>query len=446
MPAVELVLATQQLDAPGGVQTYLLTIAPQLERLGHEVTLYADELGMMAAHAREHGLRVARHEDELPARCDAVLAQDGATLLALADRYPDALRTLVVHGAEYDLCLPAAVDGLVAVAIVMNSVVERRIRALAHPPQVARLRQPIDTQRFRPIGVARERPERVLLLGNYLGDRELEAMSSACQEAGLDWRQVGRHGDLLVDPLTAIADADIVIGQGRSLLEAMACGRAAWNHGPAAGDGWVTPASYPAFEDDGFRGRATPELHGADAFVQAIGDYHVSMGDQNRRLVMLHHSSYTHAIELVELIAGRVRARPAPDAPLREMARLVRTQHDAQARVAEMARDLRAMHERFELLHAKHDELWEDHGSLNQEAELLRQERAQVAQELDGAKHALEAAERERDRARRELDECREWAAALELRHATLSGSRRWRAVTLAAQPLDRLRQLLRRR
>ena len=42
-----------------------------------------------------------------------------------------------------------------------------------------------------------------------------------------------------------MADADIVVGYGRSVLEAMAMGRAAyvWDH--AGGDGWVTPETYP---------------------------------------------------------------------------------------------------------------------------------------------------------------------------------------------------------
>jgi hypothetical protein len=42
---VEIVLAALALDGPGGMPTYLLTVAPQLERLGHEVTLYSEKTG-----------------------------------------------------------------------------------------------------------------------------------------------------------------------------------------------------------------------------------------------------------------------------------------------------------------------------------------------------------------------------------------------------------------
>jgi hypothetical protein len=54
--------------------------------------------------------------------------------------------------------------------------------------------------------------------------------------------------------------ADIVVGVGRSAIEAMSCGRAVWVYRGSAGDGWVTPETCAAIEADGFRGRATATL------------------------------------------------------------------------------------------------------------------------------------------------------------------------------------------
>jgi hypothetical protein len=53
---VEIVLAALALDGAGGMQTYLLTVAPHLERLGHEVTLYSLRASR-AARALSGGLR-----------------------------------------------------------------------------------------------------------------------------------------------------------------------------------------------------------------------------------------------------------------------------------------------------------------------------------------------------------------------------------------------------
>jgi hypothetical protein len=80
---LRLVLATNRFAEIGGSETYLLTVAEQLMRLGHGVTIYATELGKMAELARERGVEVAAEEDDLPAACDVALTQDGAWRMIL---------------------------------------------------------------------------------------------------------------------------------------------------------------------------------------------------------------------------------------------------------------------------------------------------------------------------------------------------------------------------
>ena len=42
--ALRLILSTNGLHAAGGSETYLLTVASHLQRLGHDVTLHANEV------------------------------------------------------------------------------------------------------------------------------------------------------------------------------------------------------------------------------------------------------------------------------------------------------------------------------------------------------------------------------------------------------------------
>jgi hypothetical protein len=62
-------------------------LGEQLQRLGHEVLLYAPELGPFADHARRRGLDVVGNARELPATCDVTFAQDGIVVYDLAERY-----------------------------------------------------------------------------------------------------------------------------------------------------------------------------------------------------------------------------------------------------------------------------------------------------------------------------------------------------------------------
>jgi hypothetical protein len=394
---MEIVVGAEQLVELGGAETYLLTVAPHLERLGHQVTLWSERQGAVADLARAAGMRVAESEPELPERCGGVLANDGTSAILLAARYPGAARAMVVHGADNDLHLPPQLDGVIDAAVVMNDASERRIHATARPVQTVRLRQPIDAYRFHAVGAARARPARVLLLGNTLGGPRRDALVAACRRAGLECSQLGRHGATALDPRPEIARADIVVGQGRSVLEAMACGRAVWVFGPASGDGWVTAESYPAIEADGFRGRATRAMPSSPDLPAALAAYRPEMGEVNRSLVLQHHSAFEHANALAALL-HRLRPATAPEASVaQELARLKRSEYVATARALDAVHELRAAHEHIAALSDRIAEL----------ETALAAERARLASVAD---------------------------------------TRRWRTVQRAARPLDLARRAIRRR
>jgi hypothetical protein len=113
-----------------------------------------------------------------------------------------------------------------------------------------------------------------------------------------------------------------VVGKARAILDAMACGRAAYVLDVAGGDGWVTEERYAAMEADNFAGQTSDW-----SLEQLAGDlagYDPAMGQVNRDLVLAHHDAADHAQALVALFRRlSPRAEPATG-PLREMARLVR--------------------------------------------------------------------------------------------------------------------------
>src|SRR5437867_1359639 len=94
---MEIVLGTIEFGTIGGAATYLLTVAGQLQLLGHEVTVFANEVGEMARSAEDRGVRVVSSEDALPPTCDVVYAQDTATAYLLAARYPGRPQALCMH-------------------------------------------------------------------------------------------------------------------------------------------------------------------------------------------------------------------------------------------------------------------------------------------------------------------------------------------------------------
>ena len=143
---MDLILATNHFGL-GGSESYLLTVAEQLERLGNEVTLYTRDRGVGADVARARGVAVVG-ESDLPEGCDAVVAQDAGASYELASRYPGAPQVFVAHSETFDLQTPPQLEQVVSAVVALNDRVARRLGELAVETEIVRLRQPIDVERF----------------------------------------------------------------------------------------------------------------------------------------------------------------------------------------------------------------------------------------------------------------------------------------------------------
>ncbi len=432
---MEIVLGTYRLRHPGGTEHYTLTAAEHLQRLGHEVTIFVEETGEMADLARGRGLRLAGSEDELPDHADVAYVQESVTAYRLAARYPKTPLVFAVHAVDYPISVPPQLPELVSALVTMHDRATRRAEAFATKAEIVRLRQPVDVDRFMPRRGLREQPQRVLALGNYLRDDRLRVIEAACADARLEAVHVGTHrGNHVVEAGRLLNEADVVVGKARVIVEAMACGRAAYVYDVFGSDGWVTNDTYARLEADNFSGQTgTPPVDVA-RLRSDLELYRSDMGAANRELAVVHHGAGKHAAQLVELFE-RVAPRPRPrTTPLREMARLVRVQWEAEERAIGLGLEA---------------------GSLWDKLERNRLEAAKLSEELERQRLEAAALRDELARHRRRLSELEPTAAVLERRGRELEaaraqaeqelgdvlGQRRVRLGIALARPLDVLRR-----
>ena len=354
---MEIVLATQGFDSVGGSETYLLTVGEELQRLGHGVTIHSQTGGEMSDFAVRRGLTVAVGEERLRERCDAILVQDSGMAYALAERWPSTPQVFRACTEIYDFQFPPQLPDVVQAVVVVNDRVQRRIEALDGRYEIIRLRQPVNTDRFRPLVEIHEQPRRAVLLGNYLAGNRARLLTDAWEAAGIECVVVGAGGDRSTEPEDAIASADIVVGKARAALDGMACGRAVYVYDFAGGDGWVTPERYPAMEADNFVGQATDWMPSAERLASDLNNYRAEMGVANRDLVLAHHTASDHVHALLSLLRRlNPRARPVA-APLREVARLVRLQWTTELEVLGTRQALTQQAQQTERLEARLAEL-----------------------------------------------------------------------------------------
>ncbi len=390
---MRIVLGTHSFDNVAGSETYLLTAAEHLQRLGHDVTVHALETGPVADLATGRGIPVASGDEGLPDTCDVALTQDAGMAHALAERYPDTPQVLVAHSELHDVQLPAMVPGVPTAVVVMSERVARRIEALDPAYPVVRLRQPVDTERFVPLGSPRERPRSALLLSHYQQAQHRRVLEEAWAPLGIEIRIAGVRGTTVLDPFAEIADADIVVGKGRAILDAMACGRPAYLYDDFGTDGWVTADTHPAMEADGFAGQSRPRLADRDVLRRDLEAYDPAMGVVNRELVLHHHKARNHAHELVRLFRSLAPDAAPTSTPDGELARNVRLRWAADRELGNLRSGYGDLHDRV----WEAEQRAEAAEARAAAAEAQAQERLRAADERAAA--TLEAAATERERA-----------------------------------------------
>ena len=338
---------------------------------------------------------------------------------ALAERYPGAPQVLVAHSELHDVQLPAMVAGVPTAVVVMSERVARRIEALDADYPVVRLRQPVDTERLVPLGSPRERPRRALLLSHYQQDQHRRVLEEAWEPLGIELRIAGVRGTTVLDPFAEIADADIVVGKGRAILDAMACGRPAYLYDDFGTDGWVTADAHPAMEADGFAGQAQPRMADRELLRRDLDAYDPAMGVVNRELVLHHHKARNHAHDLVRVFRSLAPDAGATATPDRELARNVRLRWAADREVAHLRAGYGDLHDR----------VW------------AAEQRAEQAEERACAATAREAAAREAVRAERERADA---ALAARAQADAILAQRRVQLGIRAGRAADRLRRAAR--
>jgi hypothetical protein len=292
----------------GGAQTWVYTVAKALHEAGHRPLVWSDGLGILAAKTEPFARCSTRLEDLGP--WDVVWGSH-----QISGRVPPLTpRCQIVHATQnQDQEAPVAgLDAYFAVSEEVARLLEDR-----GLPCRGVIRQPIDLERFRSRRPIRPWPPRVLYFGNY--QRWVPQASAACRRLGAPFSVCGGPTDddgRRWDVEHALNDADLVLGQTRCVLEAMACERNAivcsgWDSELGYGlDGFVTPDTYAAFRTTNLTGNLHGRRPTVEALIEEIRKYDPALGPALRAEVVAHHEPL-RAIQPLLAWTRSVTGRPA---------------------------------------------------------------------------------------------------------------------------------------
>ena len=310
---MKILLTNHDLSLYAGTETFVYTLAIELQREGHEVVCFSPRLGAVAQRLVSAGVTVTADLAAAPDDVDVIHAHHRYESLLARTRYPDRPMIFTGHGV-----LPwqeqPAVDALDASRYVAVSEEVRDHLVARHrvpADQVVIVRNGIDLERFRARTPVSPEPRHALILSNYMPARQRAQVRRVCRAMGITVREAGA-GNALWAVEDEIARADLVFGLGRSALEAMASRRVVLVYDYNGGDGLVTPERFERLRRRNFSGRTHGRRFTDAELTAEIQAYSPAVAEDVYAFIERDHDVRRMARQLIALYEEARRPARAP--------------------------------------------------------------------------------------------------------------------------------------
>lgn len=279
---MKILVGTHHLKKTGGTENFTFALAVELKRQGHEVEYFAMERGEIAEKFEKEYIPYMQGENY-----DLVLANHNSVCRHLAGVLKPTKIVQTVHGISSALEEPSCVaDEYVAVT---EEVREHLLNKGIHSTVIL---NGIDCERFRPKRKLSQQPQKVLsLCQSKKANRFLE---KCCKRIGAELICCNKYKENVWNIEESIQEADIVVGIGRSLYDAMASGRPVVSYdyrsymGKAYGDGYLTEENIMESLHNNCSGRRYKRQFSVNEFVRELQKYRPEDGTWAREFALQH--------------------------------------------------------------------------------------------------------------------------------------------------------------
>lgn len=209
---INVLVATNHLDSLGGTETYTYALIEELvKRENIKVEYFTFKKGEVSNRI-ENDLNVSFLSKK---KYDLILANHNKVIDEL---YFKGITVQTCHGIYPDLEQPSYnADFYVAVSLE----VQNHLKGLGFDSKI--ILNGINNERFKPVKRVNDRMTNVLSLCQ--SELANDILKCCCEELELNFKSLNKFRNPIWNVENLINDADIVIGLGRSVYEAMSCGR-----------------------------------------------------------------------------------------------------------------------------------------------------------------------------------------------------------------------------
>ena len=329
-------MGNNTLNILAGSETWTLTLAMEFKRLGHEITAYSPDLGLIAAKMEAAGIKCVKELTGSSAggakpfdpyfsseegEFDVIICSHHEITKYLHSKFPNipiiAMCHGIIHkGPESGRIYPEhpVTEFKVDQYLAPSEEVQELLKT-GYNIDAKIIRQFFDLERFKKVGKLPKQPKTILVNSNYWGvqDDINQVIKEVADHYNAKFIGVGANFAPTYETDEIIKDVDIVFGMGRSVLEGACMGKIGVVHGRWGTGGVINPESIKILRKTNFSGR--PEqgqgqglLFTAGKIVEEIdAAWKQKTVDEMRKIVEKEHNVKTAAKEFIKIAEGLIK-------------------------------------------------------------------------------------------------------------------------------------------
>jgi len=291
----QVLVGTNHLVQVGGSELYTYDLLKELNsREDVEVEYFAFETGEMADRIEEEiGVPFMSKN-----QYDLMLVSHNSTVKAL-HHFKKGLITQICHSTTVELEQPSPYADY---HVGITEEVCESLSKKGYPNDL--VLNGIDVNQKRPLREVNEELKVVLSLCQ--SDDANELLANACDKQGVEFKHFNKHKNPTFNIEEQINQADLVVGIGRSIYDAMACGRPCIvfdnrDYNGNRADGYLEPELFDEFVQTNCSGRHQNLTFTADDLMREFEKYNPEDGEKLREIAGEKLDVHTTAEQLLQI-------------------------------------------------------------------------------------------------------------------------------------------------
>jgi hypothetical protein len=273
---MKILITNNRLDYRGGAEAVVRDLAQAFQSRGHTVMAYSSSLQQRERLLENDGIPVATDLENLKFTPDIIHGQHHLDAMTALLALPGVPAVYHCHGAVQTETLP--LHPRIFKYFAMSETLKQRMLTESNLPEdaVEVVLNGVHTGRFRHVRTAPEQPGRAVFYNGHHRPESptLAVIRQACERADLSLDLAGRRlGKTLADPAEALPAYDLVFANGKSAIDALACGCAVIILGRNSCGPMAIPENFEALRQANFSIAANCPPTTTDAVLEEIQKY-----------------------------------------------------------------------------------------------------------------------------------------------------------------------------